>query len=226
MAHGAALLVFAKSPVPGQVKTRLTALLTPQEAAALYEAFLRDALDDLAGLGAPLRVLFPPGEDPPPGLLPSGATAHRQRGADLGERLLAAFVEAFRDGHSAAVALGTDHPTLPLDFVRLALAELDGPLRIALGPSADGGYYLLGMNHLYPALFEGMRYSHAAVFEETMDRAARTGAGLAVLPEWYDVDTPEDLARLARDLDAAPPDCARRTREAVAKLRALYPVLG
>jgi len=210
--------------VPGRVKTRLTPLLTPEEAADLYRAFLLDAAEDYATLGVPVRILFPPGDEPPAGL-PAGATVHRQRGDGLGERLLAAFVDAFREGHRAAVAIGTDHPTLPLAFVRLALDEVAHPRRVALGPTEDGGYYLLGASDLYPQLFAGMTYSHEGVFEETIARVGQTPADLTVLPPWYDVDTPADLARLADDLDDAEPDCARRTREVVAKLRFLHPAL-
>ncbi len=221
-----ALIVFAKVPEAGRVKTRLTPPLTPAQAAGLYGAFLRDALDAYVGLaaeaGGPAVRLYlaPEGPDAPPDLLPPGATLHAQLGDGLGERMLRAFVETFQAGHGRAVVVGTDHPTLPLAFVRLAFEELTRPMRIALGPSADGGYYLLGMNELYPQLFQGMAYSHGGVFRETMQRAAGTGAGVVVLPEWYDVDTAAALARLLRELaaDAAVP--APRTREAVAKLGA------
>lgn len=215
----AALLVFAKVPAPGAVKTRLTGALSDVEAAALADAFLRDALDAYAVLPADLRLyLDAPPEAAPAGLARDGVTLHEQRGDGLGERMLHAFVDAFVAGYERVVVIGADHPTLPLAFVRLAFNELLEPLRVVLGPSDDGGYYLLGTNELRPALFEGMRFSHGAVFEETLARA-HAEAAVTVLPPWYDVDTPEALRRLAADLDATAGG-AGRTREVLASLRA------
>lgn len=221
----AALLVFAKLPVPGAVKTRLTGKahrsgsLSEAEAAALAGAFLRDALDAYATLPADVRLyLDAPPDAAPAGLAPGGVTLHEQRGEGLGQRMLGAFVEAFLAGYGRVVVIGADHPTLPLAFVRIAFDELEEPLRIVLGPSDDGGYYLLGTNELRPALFEGMAFSHGAVFEETLARA-QAEAAVTVLPPWYDVDTPGDLRRLADELDADP-DLAPNTREVLAALRA------
>ena len=220
----AALLVFAKRPQPGAVKTRLTGAISDAEAAALADAFLRDALDAYAALPADVRLyLDAPPDAAPPDLAPDGVTLHEQRGDGLGRRMLHAFVESFLGGYERVVVIGADHPTLPLDFVRLAFDELAEPLRIVLGPSDDGGYYLLGTNELRPALFEGMAFSHGAVFEETLARA-QAEAAVTVLPPWYDVDTPADLRRLASELEAEPA-LAPRTREVLAALRARGAVL-
>ena len=221
----AVLLVFAKLPEPGAVKTRLTPPLTPAEAAALSEAFLRDGLDAYRALPADVRLYTDASpEAVPPALVPDGISLHAQRGDGLGARMLSAFVEAFVAGYERAVVLGADHPTLPLAFVERAFEELAEPLRVVLGPSDDGGFYLLGMNDLYPSLFEGMTYSHAAVFEQTLARA-QAEAAVSVLPPWYDVDTPGALRRLAADLrsDSAPDSGApERTREVMARLRGKY----
>lgn len=217
-----ALIVFAKVPTPGTVKTRLTTLLSEIDAARLYEAFLRDALDAYGTLGVAVRLyLGPSPDDLPTGLVPDGVTLHQQRGEGLGQRMLHAFVETFVAGHERAVVIGTDHPTLPLAFVEQAFEELSAPLATVIGPSDDGGYYLLGMNEVYSGLFEGMDYSHPEVFADTLQRAHATNASISILPTWYDVDTPDALTRLADDLERAPGG-APRTREVVAMLQQKY----
>lgn len=218
-----ALIVFARVPEPGAVKTRLTGLLTEAEAARLYDAFLRDGLDAYGALPAAVRLYLAPSSGSlPDGLVPDGVTLHTQRGDGLGARMLGAFVEAFVAGYERVVIIGTDHPTLPIAFVERAFEELAAPLATVLGPSDDGGYYLLGMNELYPQLFQGMEYSHPDVFTDTLQRAHATPASVSILPTWYDVDTPEALRRLAADLAADRGGEARRTRELMADLRAKY----
>lgn len=215
----AALVVFAKLPEPGTVKTRLTTLLTPTEAAQLYEAFLHDSLDAYAQLDADVRLYLAPSDCPvPEEFTPDGVSMHTQRGDGLGARMLNAFVETFVAGYERVFIIGTDHPTLPLVFVERGFEELLTPLSIVLGPSDDGGYYLLGMNEVYPQLFEGMAYSHPDVFAQTLERAESTGAAVSVLPSWYDVDTPDALRRLVADLAAGAVSEPRRTCELLAVL--------
>ena len=220
-----ALIVFAKRPEPGAVKTRLTAVLTPEEAAQLYEAFLRDALLQYTTLDVAVRLYFgPPAGPVSAGLIPDGVSVHLQQGPGLGARMKVAFVESFGAGYERLVIIGTDHPTLPSSFVEQAFAALAQPQSVSIGPSDDGGYYLLGMNDFYPELFHDMRYSHDDVFEQTLKRIAWTGAHLTVLPPWYDVDTPDTLRRLAADL-ADPSLDAPHTRRVMADLLAIYPAL-
>lgn len=213
-----ALIVFAKVPRPGEVKTRLTPELTNEEAAWLYEAFLRDALEAYAALEADVRLyLTEPVGALPRGTVPDKMSVHRQRDGGLGARMQHAFLDTFAAGFERAVVIGTDHPTLPLAFVRQAFAELDAPLGASLGPSDDGGYYLLGMNDFFPQLFDGMTYSHASVFEQTLERALEATAHVSVLPPWYDIDTPAALDRLCDDLQAEAPE-APRTRHVLVEL--------
>lgn len=213
-----ALIVFAKRPRAGRVKTRLTSVLSEEDAAALYRAFLEDALDQYAALGVDVRLYVAPGDD-------AGEAVHstpfRQQGADLGARMLQAFTETFAAGYGRAVIVGTDHPTLPSIFIEKAFELLEAPRSVVLGPAEDGGYYLLGMNDLRPEVFEGMSYSHEAVFDETVDRVAAGGASLSILPVWYDVDTPEQLPRLVRDL-ATGAHGAERTRRVLKRLCERY----
>ena len=199
-----ALIVFAKAPVPGQVKTRLTSVLTEDEAARLYTAFLQDALDQYTALGADVRLYWSsPLDVVPDDFTQADVHAFVQQGKGLGARMQRAFLETFAAGYERVVIIGTDHPTLPSAFIEEAFRALREPLSVAIGPSEDGGYYLLGMNEFYPQLFAGMRYSHADVFRETLARARGTSAVLTMLPVWYDVDTPGALRRLRADLEDA-----------------------
>ena len=125
--------------------------------------------------------------------------------------MLRAFVEAFAAGHDRAVVVGTDHPTLPVEFFGVAFEQLRTPLTAVLGPSDDGGYYLLGLNEVVPALFD-MPYSHGAVFDDTLERAAGAGLAPVVLPPHYDVDDGPALARLAAEWRAGA-DVGARTAD-------------
>ena len=214
----AALIVFAKVPRPGKVKTRLTPVLTPSEAAQLYDSFLRDALRLYAGLATHVRLFLAP-PLPEEGVmdLPDTVTIREQEGEGLGTRMRNAFRVTLDEFDRAAI-VGTDHPTLPLAFVRQAFAGLEAPHSVCIGPSEDGGFYLLGMNAYYPQLFEGMSYSHGSVFTNTLARIGTTNARLTVLPRWYDVDTPATLGRLLSDLDD-PEIEAPHTRRTIEELQ-------
>lgn len=210
-----ALLLFAKVPRPGGVKTRLTPVLTPSEAARLYTAFLRDAVRQARQLEADVRLyLAPPLPNGEIEGVPSDVSVHEQQGASLGPRMAQAFRDTLEAGYGRVLVMGTDHPTLPPSFLRQAFAALQEPRAIVLGPTEDGGFYLVGMNAFYPQLFEDMTYSHSRVFSDTLARAERTDARLTVLPQWYDVDTPQDLDRLQSDLaegNADAPNTRRMT---------------
>lgn len=196
------LLVFAKVPRPGEVKTRLIPFLTPREAARLYDAFLQDALALYARLEADVRLyLAPPLPDDGLGDVPDRISVHEQRGEGLGPRMAHAFEAAFQDGGDRVAVVGTDHPTLPLSYLRQGFKVMDTERAVCIGPSDDGGFYLLGMSAFYPQLFANMTYSHGDVFTDTLARIGATDAQLTVLPQWYDVDTPEALERMLEDLE-------------------------
>ncbi|HEX7071437.1 MAG TPA: TIGR04282 family arsenosugar biosynthesis glycosyltransferase [Rhodothermales bacterium] len=199
----AAVVVFARVPVPGAVKTRLAGALSPEGAAGLYEAFISDTLDSLAECSADVTLYFAPGDQPQPaGLAPEGVRVRTQRGDDLGARMLNALVETFAAGYERIVIVGSDHPTLPAEFFTLALEALEERSSVVIGPADDGGYYLIGMNELYPGLFREMTFSRPDVLDRTLERLADTDANLTLLPPWNDVDTPADLERLVRALES------------------------
>jgi len=192
------LIVFAKAPVPGTVKTRLCPPLLPEEAAHLAEAFLRDALRMYAKIGVDVR-LYLAGEWDLDRAALFGASLHKQCAGTLGDRLQAACEESETLGYSEIVVIGADHPTLPGAYLEEAFRIIRKPDTAVLGPTSDGGFYLLGMNTYAPEAFEG-KYSHPNVFRETRERIVRIWNRVHQLPEWYDVDRADDLERLIKDL--------------------------
>jgi rSAM/selenodomain-associated transferase 1 len=200
-----ALAVFAKQPVAGRVKTRLQTLLNAARAAEMYRAFLIDSVHQYISLKCEI-YLYLDDHSADQGIvrdLPDVVVRY-QLGADLAERMRNASLDMFASGHERCAIIGTDHPSLPLPFIEEAFNSLVDPMSITIGPSEDGGYYLVGMNDFFPGLFDGMTFSHERVFGDTLERAAATSANVTVLPVWYDVDTPDQLPRLYADLVANP----------------------
>lgn len=206
------LLLFTKPAREGRVKTRLIGDLTPAEAAALHAAFLGDLVDRLRDGDFELQLAWAldAQDELPAGPLPGV----RQQGDDLGERLYRALSEGSRDG-SSVMALGSDHPTLPLALVHEAFERLEKGAEVVLGPAEDGGYYLIALRSdaVDPDLFRDIPWSTGRVLSETLERCR--GLAVELLPLDSDVDTPEDLRRLAARLapDAEDDLGCPRTRE-------------
>lgn len=194
--RGGALIYFAKVPTPGKVKTRLQPDLSPAPAARLYEAFVYDTLSRTSALKGITRLLgCDPDRDHPffQRLADRfGLIRFNQTGNDLGSRMKNAFREARRRGFGAAVIIGTDSPTLPVEYLREAFRRLRKS-RLVLGPSTDGGYYLIGVKGPIPPIFNGILWGGREVFSQTLDRLVRRGLQAELLPFWYDIDTTEDL---------------------------------
>ena len=209
-----AVVIMAKQPALGQTKTRLCPPLTPAEAAALYEALLRDTIELVAGLDdvcLAIAVTPPEATDYFCRITPEDAILLPVVGADIGvclDRALSALLVA---GHPRAIALNADGPTLPVAYLRQAIAHLD-EADVVLGPSEDGGYYLIGLTHTQPGLFRDIAWSTAQVTAQTLARAEALGLRVALLPVWYDVDTPADLDKLHAELAALPPEALPFTR--------------
>jgi uncharacterized protein len=210
----AALIVFAREPLAGRTKTRLTPPLSAADAAALYACFLRDTLDTARRVaGAAVVVAYTPAQaggyfaDLAPELV-----AVPQRGADLGERMDTAFSDAFARGAAAAVIIGSDSPHLPATIIERAFAELESGADLVLGPADDGGYYLIGARAPQPRLLRAVPLSTPTVLADTLRVAAELGLRVALLPRWYDIDTVAELRRLAAELAHGPPDVAPQTR--------------
>lgn len=202
-----AVAIFAKAPTPGEVKTRLCPPLTPREAAALARCFLRDRIAQVRALAGttPVIAYAPASERDLFERLAPGFVLRPQRGRDLGERMGSVLGDLLRAGHPAAIAIGTDTPTLPGALIQRAvdLAASD-QADLVLGPSEDGGYYLIGVRGDHAALFADVPWSTGAVLDVTLRRAEVANLRPALLPTWFDVDTPDDLSRLRAALAEAP----------------------
>lgn len=203
------LILFARAPEPGRVKTRLEPLLGVAGAAALYRAFLQDA-GRIYGRGADWApVVAVEGDSDHPelrSLFPAPWRRVSQASGDLGEKLSAAFEEEFERGAPAAVAVGSDHPGLLRSDLNALFGILSSGMA-ALIPADDGGYCAVGLACLVDprAIFSGIPWSSSSVLEETLERAADARISVGLLPPAYDVDRPEDLARLRADLSARDP---------------------
>jgi len=195
------LLVVAKQPAPGQTKTRLCPPLTPTQAADLYDCFLRDTLDTMRKVPGLQRMI---------GFLPEDAQGYFnqlapdmglvcQRGESLGERLDHLLTDAMTTGSQRAVVMDSDSPTLPAAFISQAFEQLT-ELDVVLGPTQDGGYYLIGLRQPQPHLLRQVQMSTPYVLSDTLELAKATGLVVSLLPVWYDVDTIADLHHLDREL--------------------------
>lgn len=211
--------VVAKAPRAGQAKTRLSPPLTPEQAARLAAAFLQDTIALTLRAGVEVRLICRD-EDERAALLPCAgvASVHVQRGTGLGAALETAFVQGMEGGYAAVAVLGADTPTLPAAVVARAFAALEGENDVVLGPSDDGGYYLLAARRLHPELFRDMTWSTSDVAAETLRRCAGRTLRTHLLPEWGDVDDAAALARLRASLAGARPDVAPHTRAALSAL--------
>lgn len=219
-----ALAIVTKAPQPGEVKTRLCPPLTPADACELHRCFLLDKIEQVRGLrdAAPAAVYAPAGARGLFEELAPGFALVPQREADLGGRLIAAVEALFAEGFAAAVMVDSDTPTLPAAFLQQAIELISAPdVDLVLGPSEDGGYYLIGLRAPRPDLFENMPWSSAALCAETIRRARASGLRVACLPEWFDVDTASDLARLRVGLATTSGPEPRHTRRFLSERMAL-----
>lgn len=202
-----AVIVMCKAPRAGEAKTRLAPALGAEGAAALAARLFADVCAAAAQIAPELFVAYAPadGRAPLEELLRergvTGVGWIEQHGSDLGGRLADAFARAFAAGLGPIVALGADSPTLPPAYVSRALEALaSGRADMALGPTEDGGYYLVGLARPAPDIFRAVEWSTPRAYAQTAAGAARLDLRLLQLPAWYDVDTPADLRRLRAEL--------------------------
>lgn len=223
----ASLVLFTRVPVPGRAKTRLLPVLLGEQCAALQRAMACDAAEALGSLGLPVTVRY---SDETCGLedgtalreaflaelrsaaLAAGAPSVRclpQEGAGLGERMGGALADELAAGHEACLLMGSDLPVVDADTLRAALAAFGvggnagggDSADVLLGPSDDGGYWLVGLRAAFPELFAGKRYGTGSVFDEALAACRACGRAVALGPAAGDVDTPDDLERLADLVD-------------------------
>src|SRR5262245_57052760 len=190
-----AIILFAKAPVPGNVKTRLAERLGAEATLALHRAFVLDMLDKLLTLRdfADIELHTDRNTD---AWRSRSVTICRQTAGDLGLKMLHALSAALAMGREMACIVGSDAPALPAAHLRALCAS---SADVALGPCEDGGYYAIACRRTHPRMFEGVEWSSPAALAQTEHAASRCGLTVARGPIWYDIDRPEDLLRLQRD---------------------------
>jgi len=197
-----ALAVMTKAPRAGEVKTRLVPPLTHDEAAQLNSSFLRDiAAAIAAAIGETARSCSRRPVAAYENILPEEFFLIAQRGHNFGDRLIFAAKDLFKVGFASVCLINSDSPTVPAENFSQAveLLQLPGD-RIVLGPSDDGGYYLIGLKKLHREMFERIDWSTERVLDQTLQRAAQIGAEVKLLPAGYDVDDFATLERLCSEL--------------------------
>jgi rSAM/selenodomain-associated transferase 1 len=222
------LLLFARTPERGKVKTRLVPPLSEPEALDLYRAFLEDASVIYGAPGRWRSILLAepdPEEATLAALFPPPWARCRQAPGDLGARLAAAFEMEFARGAPAAVAVGSDHPALRRGQIEEAFGRLTLGDDAVVIPADDGGYCAIGLSARVRVrdVFEDIPWSSPRVLSATRDRFAARGIRAAYLEPAYDVDRPEDLERLRSDLARRDPsggDYPRATAKALRDLEA------
>lgn len=199
-----AIVIIAKEPKPGNVKTRLTPPLDPQTASKIYHGLLLDRIEQVESLRGADHILayFPKSSQHFfENIILSSFTLLSQKGKDLGERLANIFSDLFKDGYERIVIMDSDSPNLPSRHISEGLEILD-KADLVLGPCEDGGYYLVGLSSNMPQIFQGIPWSTSRVTELTIKKAKELNKRISLLKEWYDVDTIEDLERLRIELNS------------------------
>lgn len=195
------LICFTRVPRPGVTKTRLLPVLSGDQCAGLHTAFLQDLSGVYRQLDADLFVAYT--DDPHwenlKEIFPSAVGFFPQKGADLGEKMYNALSCVLDKGYGAAVLTGADLPLMTASHLESGFAALEGA-DIALGPTSDGGYYLVGMKQPHRAVFEKQQYGGSSVLENTVAAGTRAGLTVALASICDDVDTPEDLRSLPGQL--------------------------
>lgn len=247
--HSCGIAFMAKASAPGRTKTRLVPPLSLEQAANLNTAFLQDVAENLVLANEQAREARGQNVPQSPAIVgyaaygPPGSTNFFRRilpasiglieawRPNFGDCLFHTIGEILARGHQSAVVLNSDSPTLPTALLVETAEILARPGdRAVLGPSTDGGYYLLGLKHAHARMFEDVTWSTERVAEQTLTRAREIGLEVHVLPAWYDVDDVDALKRLEaelRDADAETrPQPAHRPRYAAHSARLIRELTG
>lgn len=207
------LILFIKAPEKGKVKTRLQPDLTPQQSERLYRAMVNDLVKRFRHHDQfQLTIYFSPAraEEQIAGWLGDDLRLRPQSGNDLGSRMHNAFAESYHDGYSRTVIIGSDLPTLEVSEILSAFRILESH-DLVVGPSDDGGYYLIGQNNPDGRLFDHVKWSTETVLSSTLNNANKLGFSPALLRQLADIDTIDELREMAtmlKDDPAAAPETA------------------
>jgi len=214
-----ALLIIAKKPQAGRTKTRLSPPLSAVQAARLFESLLRDTLALARAVPDVERFILytPPGQSDYFRQLAPDFKRLAQQGNSLGERLDNALTHCLKNGFEQVVIMNSDGPTLPVRYLTQAFAHLASNEAV-FGPAEDGGYYLVGLTRPRPRLLREVQMSTPTVLQDTLALAREENVSVSLLPPWYDVDTIEDLRRMAGTLQESTNGTAPHTRRFLRKL--------
>ena len=196
-----AVILFARDLILGQVKTRMSSSFNDETILRLYTCFVEDSLEKIRQVdNADCFVGISPSNISGffNGIEDSDTRLFIQQGKDLGDKMRQAFVDRFSDGYKKVVIIGSDSPSLPVSYINQAL---NSDKDLMLGPSTDGGYYLIAMTGKVSEVFDGIAWGTEQVLDETLNRVKKAGVSLELLPVWYDVDFPEDLKFLKTHLE-------------------------
>lgn len=201
-----ALILFTRVPIAGKTKTRLQTALTPEQCAQAHSAFLQDVASScLAPQQWDLLVFY--GEEGSLSvlqeLLPQQKDFFVQQGKILGEKMDRAIADTFKMGYDRCVLIGADLPLINREIIAQAMRTL-GETSLVLGPTVDGGYYLVGSTKPCPEIFSGQSYGGSNVFENTVAAAQKAGLSLGTVATMEDIDQPEDLRNFADKLSMQP----------------------
>lgn len=193
------ILFYLKYPERGHVKKRLASHFEEELITELYKNFVLDSLFTLDRCDAHLKLCFYPPEKEKliAKWIGNCYTYWPQQGHDLGERMKNSFCRAWQEGYKYTVITGSDIPDLPRPFIDDAFVKLQKN-DLVIGPAVDGGYYLIGFRQdsFFPGVFDGITWGTETVYEKTLNKVEMKGLSVAPLPEWFDIDTPDDLRDL------------------------------
>jgi uncharacterized protein len=208
-----AIIIMTKIPRAGNVKTRLQPYLSPEQSAELATAFLQDAEEKARKVCDKTIIAFAPPDEKNVllNLISSENIFVAQNGKDLGERMFNAFEFAFENDSDSVIMIGTDSPSFPAEFIEQAFEFLENSDAV-LGESEDGGYYLIGLKTLRKEIFENVEWSSPETFVQTVRNIEKCGLDLSFVPKWHDVDFPEDLKRLKKELNEKPELAPKTTK--------------
>lgn len=207
------LVVMAKAPRPGAVKTRLASSLSPESVTDFYCCLLEDTLALARSLRDVKVAIMCPESDVNElaQLAGSHVSVVAQEGEGLAAGLNSVFVHFAKDGKRSAIAFNSDSPHLPRSVLEEAFETLTAH-DLVVGPTHDGGYYLVGAKASHPALFANDGMGTATALERLLTRARELGLSVGLADSFYDIDVAEDLTRLAEELRLAPTRAPRTAK--------------
>ena len=187
-----ALIIFIKNPYEGEVKTRLAATLGNKVTLAIYKKLLTHTNGVALKVHADKHIFYSSHIDANDEWNDAEFVKELQNGNDLGEKMRNAFDDLFKKGYGQVAIIGSDCPDINADLIEQAFLELDRS-DVVIGPATDGGYYLLALKKLYPALFEKITWSTKHVLKQTLANCKGINKSFHLLPVLSDVDVAEDI---------------------------------